>query len=268
MNLALKLAFKNLYYFIKNKETRTFYKIAALIGEKKRYEPGYISFSNYKMKYSDPLSFVWQYSEIFKEKYYLFTTTNQNPLIYDCGSNIGTSCLFFKENYSDSTIKAFEADPNIAKVLEENINYNKLKNVEIINAAVWIDNNGIELTTDGADGASVYSVNANTVKVKSVRLKDILDAETQQIDFLKMDIEGAEKQVIIDCGGSLKKINNLFIEYHDFENITQDLDKILNTLSQNGFQYHILNAHSGANPFSVFEKKKNLQLNIFAKQIK
>lgn len=267
MNLAVKIVLKNTYRFFSEKNYRTFLILAAKLGNKKRYLKGATSFNDFKVNYVDALSLVWQYNEIFKENYYLFNTNNKEPLIYDCGSNIGTSCLYFKQKYPNCTIKAFEADSSITAILKQNIAENNLTNVEINNTAIWIDDLGIEFSFDGADGASIYSEQEQKIKVSSVRLKNLLDKETQNIDFLKMDIEGAEKKVIVDCNESLKKINNLFIEYHDFSGHTQDLDAILSVLTNNNFKYYIINEHYQNAPFTALNENKNLQLNIFAKQI-
>ena len=47
--------------------------------------------------------------------------------------------------------------------------------------------------------------------VTCVRLKDLLDDD---IDFLKIDIEGAEYAVLKDCSDDLTNVKNLFVEYH------------------------------------------------------
>jgi len=55
-----------------------------------------------------------------------------------------------------------------------------------------------------------------------VRLKDLLDSETE-IDMLKMDIDVAENDVILDCGSSLKVVKKIFREYHSYINSIQKL---------------------------------------------
>jgi FkbM family methyltransferase len=135
-------------------------------------------------------SFIWQFKEIFVDEIYKFNSKNEEPIIYDCGANIGMSCLYFKILYPKARIKAFEADPIITDVLKLNLARNGINDVEIINKAVWIDYNGVEFGRDGADGGSIYLM-SNKIKVDSIRLKDFLDDELE-IDFLKIDIEGAE----------------------------------------------------------------------------
>jgi uncharacterized protein (DUF927 family) len=85
--------------------------------------------------------------------------------------------------------------------------------------------------------------------------------------MLKMDIEGAENDVILDCGNSLKKVQNIFIEYHSYMNSQQKLSELLNVLEQNNFRYFIRNDSSRNMPLINKTNKSNptmdLQLNIF-----
>jgi hypothetical protein len=88
------------------------------------------------------------------------------------------------------------------------------------------------------------------------------------IDFFKMDIEGAEVEVIKDCDYYLNKIQHIFIEYHSFVNSEQQLDVLLNILTKNGFRYFIKPEADRRMPY-INRINKNftdvdLQLNIFA----
>jgi len=93
-----------------------------------------------------------------------------------------------------------------------------------------------------------------------------LESESR-IDMLKMDIEGAENDVILDCGNSLKIVSNIFIEYHSYTNSQQKLSKLLTVLEQNNFRYFIRNDSSRNMPLINKTNKSNpamdLQLNIF-----
>jgi len=94
-------------------------KLAFLFGEKERYKKGEINFEGFKFIVSDYKPFLWQYKEIFAEEVYKFNSDSKKPVIYDCGSNVGTSCAYFKKIYPFSIIKAFEPDPVIANYLTQ-----------------------------------------------------------------------------------------------------------------------------------------------------
>ena len=108
------------------------------------------------------------------------------------------------------------------------------------------------------------TVHSENQKTKSVRLKDLL---TEKVDFLKIDIEGAEYEVLIDCESKLSFVENLFIEYHGNYNEMYKLNKILNILIENNFKYYIKEA--GVTFEHPFYDRENIydfdtQLNIFA----
>jgi len=265
MHLFFQLTSMGLHNFFTNPRQRTFVKLAFLFGGKERYKKGKISFEGFKFVVPDYKSFLWQYKEIFADENYKFSTDSKEPVIYDCGSNVGTSCSYFKKIYPNSTIKAFEPDPVIANYLKANIKNNNLSDIEVINKAVWVNENGVELSIEGADASSIYA-EGEKQKVGSIRLKDLLDSETI-VDMLKMDIEGAENDVIMDCSSSLKIVNNIFIEYHSYTNSEQKLAELLNVLEQNNFRYFIRNDSSRKMPLINKTNKSNpvmdLQLNIF-----
>ncbi len=76
----------------------------------------------------------------------------------------------------------------------------------------------------------------NSLPVSAIRLYDLLDKE---IDFLKIDIEGAEIEVLKDCEDRLKNVVNIFVEYHSNPNDKQELDAVLSILTNAGFRYDI-----------------------------
>ncbi len=265
MKVFLERSFNGLYKFVKNPNERKFVLYSIIYGSKKRYEEKKINFLNYKIRVPDALSFIWQFKEIFVDESYKFESKLTEPVIYDCGSNIGMSCIYFKKIFSGAKIKAFEADPKISRYLKENLNANGLNDVEVIDKAVWVNDGGVELNIEGADGSSIYT-EGKKQKVSSIRLRDLLESESR-IDMLKMDIEGAENDVILDCGNSLKIVSNIFIEYHSYTNSQQKLSKLLNVLEQNNFRYFIRNDSSRNMPLINKTNKSNpfmdLQLNIF-----
>lgn len=264
MKILLKNIIRALYHYLKNKKEREFIRLHDKWKNYPRYKRvNNVRFLNYTFDVPDIPSFIWQFKEIFVDEIYKFETDNKAPVIFDCGANIGMSCLYFKQLYPNAKIKAFEADPDIAEILQKNLLKNHINDVEIINKAVWIDDKGVEFGQEGADGGSI-NLKTNRIRVDSIRLKDFLEKE-ERIDFLKVDIEGAEYEVLIDCKDNLSNIQNIFVEYHSRNNLPQRLSKILNVLEKNNFRYYIENITKRKKPFINRAKNLNmdLQLNIF-----
>ena len=267
MKLVIKKIFKFFYLLTFDSDFREFLILYILHSNKKRYiKYRGISFSGFKFNVVDMPSFLWQIKEIFIDKIYKFNIINPNGLIIDCGVNIGVSLLYFSRYYPNSKIIGFEADRNISIVCSENLFNNFIDNVLLINAAVWINNDGISFDSDGADGGAI-SMNSSNKLIDSVRLKDKL-GEFSEVELLKLDIEGAELELLIDCKNSLKNVNNIFIEYHSRVNSKQSLSVILDILEQNQFRYYIEDLSKKKSPFTSFHQSHNfdLQLNIYAKK--
>lgn len=253
------------YRFATSKYYREYFRLFSTYNRYPRYQPTDIRFLDYNVQVADALSFIYQYREIFIDNTYKLGLTKKNPVIYDCGANIGISCLYFKRLFPDCTLKAFEADPTIYAMLVSNVQRNlPANNVEFYNQAVWIDNEGVEFAADGADGGSILgNSTAKRVRVASVRLKDLIQREA--IDFLKIDIEGAEVPVILDCDGSLGNVDKMFLEYHSFTAEPQRLHDVLAVLQKNGFRYFIQSADLKKEPFLHLDHTRgmDLQLNIY-----
>jgi len=97
----------------------------------------------------------------------------------------------------------------------------------------------VEFLPDGVDGGKINSEdNKVSININTVQLSDYLD---QPIDFLKLNIEGQELPVLKEIISS-KKISNvqeLVLEYHNWPGEEQSVDKILELLRINGFNYLI-----------------------------
>lgn len=230
-----------------------------------RYTSGSTSLFETEFELVDSASFLFMYREIFIQQIYRFQAQSQNPLIIDGGANIGLSLLYFKQLYPDSRIIAFEPDIQVFHTLKRNVNNFNLLNIELVNKAIWNSETELEFMSEGADGGRILNIEAGTTtyKVSTIRLCHYLN---EPVDFLKLDIEGAETEVIQDCQDLLFNVRNLFIEYHSFVGKPQTLPTIINILSNVGFRLHIHPPVTSPQPFyhRHVHMGMDMQLNIFA----
>lgn len=264
MKSLITESIKPLYKFITSKNQREFVKLLDRWGGVERYSRRDILFLSYRFDVPDCLSFVWQFKDIFVDEIYRFEAGNPSPVIYDCGANIGTSCLYFKLIYPSAKIKAFEADPLIAEVLKSNLSRNGITDIDVIGKAAWVSSTGVEFSSVGADTGSVYG-SEKLVKIESIRLRELIEKEAV-IDMLKLDVEGAETDIIQDCRDVLKGVKNLFVEYHSWTHLPQRLDETLRVLKESGFRYHMQPVAERKRPFvnKGLDLSMDLQMNIFA----
>ena len=247
---------------------------------------------NRPFKMSSPYWFLQSVEEIFVKEVYKFDSSNPRPVIIDCGANWGLSVIYLKARFPDAVIYAYEADDEIFKLAAGNLAAFEYSNVNLYNKAIWKSNGKLVFSSEGSVGGSVadlqinssvndfadappdtwignyntyFGVHKTTEKeVEAVRLKDILK-QYETIDFLKIDIEGAEHKVIMDSAKELRRVNKMFVEYHSSPNHPQVLDEILKVITKAGFRYYIKEAANNyTHPF-IREKEMlyDLQLNIF-----
>ncbi|SRR5579871_42833 len=222
--------------------------------------------NRYKVGFTHGPTFLLSIQELFVNEFYKFRADNDSPTIIDCGSYIGTSILYFKVNYPNARIIGFEPDETNFSILKSNLENWNFSNAEVVNAAIWINNGNISFNSVGDMSSRIEdnSVGDNKKNVQCVRLNDLINDE---VDFLKMDIEGAEYAVLKDCSDNLKNVKNLFVEYHGKYDEMFKLNEILGILLQNNFKYSIKEGVSiYARPFWDREKKGeyDMLLNIFA----
>lgn len=200
-----------------------------------RYTPGVLRFPFGTLRYVDAPSLRSQYQEIFLEGEYDFSSTEPAPLILDCGANIGLSAIRFKQQYPHSHVVAFEADPAIADILHDNLSRLGFSDVAIVRAAVWDRNGTVSFAADQADSGRITE-QTNGLHVRAIRLADYIN---RSVALLKIDIEGAEYDVLRDLCASEKMtyVQRIMCEFHGSAAAAQQMGEVLSLLHRCGFRY-------------------------------
>jgi FkbM family methyltransferase len=189
------------------------------------------------------------FEEIFYRNEYLFTSKNKKPIIFDCGANIGFATIFFKWLYPESEIYAFEPDKKTFEILKKNVSQNRLRKVHLFNSAISDQNGKIDFFIDSkSPGSLVMSTKQermpkDKITVDCLSLSSLIkEKNLSKIDYIKMDIEGSESEVIQDLNKNhqLKNIAKFSIEYHHkISGHKSQLSKFLQVFESNGFEYQI-----------------------------
>ena len=231
-----------------------------------RYREMTLKLEGHDFRIVDSHSFYHSFREIFYDEIYKFNCPDGRPQILDCGSNCGTSVVYFKKLFPGAVITAVEADPELFKVLSWNIMQGGYSDVRLMNHAVSVDSTPVRFRREGADSGRIDTIDGcgDVVEVQGVRLDDLI---AEKVDFLKMDIEGAETAVIL-ASQKLDRVHQLFIEYHSLVKASQALGALLEKLSAAGFRYYIHKQFCSPQPLTVDKVRlgMDMQLNIFAKR--
>ena len=231
------------------------------------------SLHGFTVRINDPANYFVLVKDIFVREVYRFTADRPDPLVLDCGSNIGMSILYFKHLYPDARIVGFEPDPDVFALLQENVERNGLREVELVHAAVAGNQGRSELKADHAYASTLLGGDAppvagvDRVTVDTVRLRDWL---FEPVDFIKLNIEGSEYEVIEDIADRLHFVKEIVIEYHHLPGLPRTLHAILSRLHDAGFEYLIHDFDAQTNPGSeppfVLDEDSRYFLLIYAKR--
>lgn len=203
-----------------------------------------LNIAGFKLNAYDYETAQYLLEEVWLNEDYYFNYSQQQPVIFDCGANIGISVLYFKALYPESTIIAFEPNPNLFALLEKNVLDNQLKDVYIHQVALSATNEEISFFINDNLGSFLSSKfqhrgGDNEIQVKAVQLSGYIKRYSD-IDFLKMDIEGAEYEVIQELNEKklLDAVQKFIVEYHYFKDRDQEkMEIFMDTFAQNGFTF-------------------------------
>jgi FkbM family methyltransferase len=180
--------------------------------------------------------------EIFTQDTYYFETDNPEPVIIDAGAYIGMATMYFKKNYPGAKVIAIEPNPTAFKILEKNIWENDLRNVETHQIALaseagtrdfFFDETDDQWYSTGSftEGAWTKTQTSQKISVPTRPLSDFLD---EPVEFLKIDIEGAEQEVLFAAGEKILQVKQMMVEFHPING--QSIEEILEFLKQHGFK--------------------------------
>lgn len=238
--------------------------------EKKQQIPRYtnttINLDGKEIMIPDITSYKFMHEEIFKHEIYKFYTSNKEPFIIDGGANIGLATIYLKQIYPYSNIVAFEPDPKIFQLLKNNITQFGLDRVELIEKGIWNKTGISEFCSEGADGGLISNLDKTQYASNKIKVTSLRPYLKQQVDFLKLDIEGAETVVLRDIQYELKNVKRIFVEYHSFVNQNQTLSEIIEILTKADFRLYIDSPGlSSRSPFVKLNTYNNMdmQLNIY-----
>lgn len=230
---------------------------------KGHFEAGESRLFGRPIRHSSAGGFLHSVHEIFGDEVYRFDAAIPAPHIIDAGANIGLSILYFKRRFPDATIVAYEPDAAIFELLRGNVGH--LPGVELRRAAAWVEDTTLSFWSEGSLAGSVEldSENRNqVVNVPAERLRTEL--AKRPVDFLKIDIEGAENSVLFDIADALDGVGLLFFEYHSNPDKPQLLGELLNLVTRAGFRYSINGTHGPVHPFvEAINHGFDLQANVF-----
>ena len=180
------------------------------------------------------LTHVWVIQEYSSNDFEI----NDSDVVIDVGAHIGLFALFASQFCKRGKIFCFEPIKENYELLVENINSNKIKNIIPFNLAVSKVSGSVKIfLNDDYSGHSMFLETNDFVIVKSKSLFDIFSENNiQECDFLKLDCEGAEYEIINSLTSEfLNKIKKSAIEYHLADTHPELLEQLVEKLRKLSF---------------------------------
>lgn len=166
--------------------------------------------------------------------------------IIDAGANVGFTSIFLATNFPEARIVGIEPDAENFKMLEQNVAANVSVPYVLLKKALWKNSGTVAMSDSFRDHRewsrqvveTTATASKTSAQLEGIPLNELFQiVGTGLIDILKIDIEGAEKEVFSDYDGSvevLKNVKFLIIELHDEVNFQREFEKML---TQAGFHF-------------------------------
>lgn len=199
------------------------------------------------------------FKEIFLQEIYnkYGIDVEEHDTVIDIGANVGMFTLYASQKATSGKVFAFEPFEENYKLLMNQVNTNHLKNVFAFKKGVFNKEGKQDLFLSGINtgGHSIqFEQEGGKITIDVITLsKFCADNNINRIDFLKIDCEGSEFEILKSDPSILQKVSKLVMECHPYGDET--VDGMIDLLKNNGFHV-IREACNHENIEMIYASKK------------
>ena len=182
---------------------------------------------------------VW---EIWRAKAYddVHIPIGEGDIVVDMGAHIGAFAIRAARQARNGHVFAYEASSKNYAMLGENRHLNGLSNLYIENSAVSDKSGTMTLYSPAGNGMLSSLMHESGIfmeTVQAITFAEIIQARgIERVDVLKMDVEGAEYDILLKCTDeTLTKVQRIVMEYHEFDADRRKHKDLVSRLNSNGF---------------------------------
>jgi len=254
--------------------TNTFWKELEII-ENKLDKENYIDveFMNFRLHYSDlsflniPLKLFYTemglYIDFFIKQYELhrpqvYIGAQEGEVVLDGGGCYGDTALYFANKVgTEGAVHTFEFIPDNIKIFKTNVELNPdfSSQIKLVRRPLWSSSNVEVYYKSNGPGSKVEFEKFEGFDdiVKTISIDDYIEENSlNKLDFIKLDIEGAELQALKGATNTIKEFKpKLAIAlYHDVKDF-YEIPKFLDELNL-GYKFYLLHATIHAEETMLF----------------
>lgn len=204
---------------------------------------------------------AWSYQDIVdrvRDEWLVTGELSPGETIMDIGAGIGDEAVVFSRAAGPTgRVIAVEAHPTTCGLLRETVHINALCNVSVIQCAASELPGRFSMATGDSHLAAQLIADGmgDQVEVLAKPIPSLLDElGIQTVDFLKMNIEGAELPALRGCVGQFHRIRRMAVSCHDFiakvrpeESWMRTYEDVVTLLRANG--YHVIAGRQDPRPW-------------------
>ncbi len=190
---------------------------------------------------------IWTAHDVLCRDEYHFEMT-EPYVMFDIGFNLGITSLHWAKNENLKQIYAFEPFKPTYEQGEVNLKNNPelATKIELFKFGLGNENKEVEIHYNPERPGAMSSVKDSLQgKIEKIQIKNAseilkpLFEKHQEKKFLKIDTEGAEKEILpdLDSSGLLKDIDVIIMEWHD-----ENPQYLIDILTKNNFNVHCIHS--------------------------
>lgn len=138
----------------------------------------------------------------------------ESDVVIDAGAYPGEFTIYAAKKAEK--VLALEPDPENAEKLRQNLDLNNVKNVDVLEKGLW-DEDGQVSFLERQEGSTIKE--GGSTEISTTTLDAIQEKRGEEIDFIKMDIEGAEIEALEGGREVMKETEPFFAiaSYHEVD---------------------------------------------------
>lgn len=166
---------------------------------------------------------VWIAKETFLDRFYerYGTPVQDGWTVVDVGAGIGDFPIYVGHNHPSTRVYAFEPFPESFALLQQNLQLNRITNVQAFPEAIGAESGTLSLDLSSGEPLQFSTGSATqpekTLSVPCLSLADAFQRlALDRCDLLKLDCEGAEYDILFSTSdATLHQIGQIVMEYHE-----------------------------------------------------